>query len=66
MPDESKQKYLTRNCGELVEVIRGNRTEIDAKVTWLDVAHTAIRNAVVGLLLMVIVIILLAVFQANT
>jgi hypothetical protein len=65
LPDESRASYLARNCGELAEVIRGNRAEIDAKVTWLAVAHTAIRNAVFGLLLLVLVIVGLAVLQAN-
>ncbi|MGI8837489.1 MAG: hypothetical protein ACR2H4_12755 [Pyrinomonadaceae bacterium] len=64
LPDESRESYLKRSCSELAEVIRNNRAEIDAKVTWLDVAHTAIRNAVVGLLLLVITIIGLAVLQA--
>lgn len=65
LPGESKANYLARNCGELSEVIRGNRAEIDAKVTWLAIAHTAIRNAVFGLLLLVLVIIGLAVLQAT-
>jgi hypothetical protein len=65
LPGESNANYLTRNCGELAEVIRGNRVEIDAKVTWLAIAHTAIRNAVFGLLVLVIVIIGLAVLQAT-
>lgn len=66
LPNESKESYLKRSCGELAEIIRRNRAEIDAKVTWLDVAHTAIRNAVVGLLILVMVIIGLAVSQANS
>ena len=64
LPNENKSDYLARNCSELAKVIRGNRVQIDAKVTWLAIAHTAIRNAVVGLLLLVIVIIVLAVLQA--
>jgi hypothetical protein len=66
LPNESKAGYLTRNCSELAEVIRRNRAEIDAKVTWLDIGHTAIRNAVIGLLILVIVIFALAVSQART
>jgi len=64
-PDEEKQSYLTRNCSELAEVIRENRAEIDFKVTWLDVAHIAIRNAVIGLLLLLLTIIVLAVVQTS-
>jgi hypothetical protein len=66
LPNEIKDSYIRRSCGELAEVIRRNRAEIDAKVTWLDVAHTAIRNAVVGLLILVMVIICLAVSQGNS
>jgi hypothetical protein len=65
VPNETKAGYLTRNCSELAEIIRRNRAEIDAKVTWLDIGHTAIRNAVIGLLIFVIVIFALAVSQAG-
>jgi hypothetical protein len=66
LPNETKAGYLTRSCSDLAEVIRRNRAEIDAKVTWLDIGHTAIRNAVIGLLMLVIVIFALAVSQAGT
>jgi hypothetical protein len=65
VPNEDKASYLSRMCKELASIIRGNRSEIDAKVTWLDVAHTAIRNAVIGLLILVVVIMVLAVHQST-
>lgn len=65
LPNETKESYLTRSCSELADIIRRNRAEINAKVTWLDAAHTAIRNAVVGLLFLAIVIFGLAVSQAS-
>lgn len=63
-PNETREQYLRRNCEEMASNIRQNRAEIDAKVTWLDVAHTSIRNAVAGLLVLVLLLILLAAFQA--
>jgi hypothetical protein len=63
-PNETKEQYLRRGCEETASIIRQNRAEIDAKVTWLDVAHTSIRNAVAGLLVLVLLLILLAAFQA--
>jgi len=65
LANETKEDYLTRNCLELADVIRCNRAEIDAKVTCLALAHTAIRNAVFGLLFLVLVIVWLAVWQTS-
>jgi len=63
-PNETGEQYLRRNCEEMASNIRQNRAEIDAKVTWLDIAHTSIRNAAAGLLILVGLLILLAAFQA--
>jgi hypothetical protein len=64
-PRETKNDYIRRNCVELSEVIRGNRSEIDSKVTALAHGHRAVENAMVGLLLLLITVIALAVSQSS-
>ena len=55
-PDETKDAYLRRACAELTEVILHNRAAVDDKVSQLALAHEAVKNAVWGLLLVLIMI----------
>jgi hypothetical protein len=55
-PDETKDAYLRRACAELTEVILYNRASVDDKVSRLALAHEAVKNAVWGLLLVLITI----------
>jgi hypothetical protein len=62
--DETKDAYLRRACAELMEVILHNRVVVDEKVSQLALGHEAIKNAVWGLLLILITI--LAITLAGT
>lgn len=55
-PDETKDAYLRRACAELTEVIIHNRAAVDDKVSQLALAHEAVKNAVWGLLVVLIII----------
>lgn len=57
-PNEAKDAYLRRTCAELAEMILQNSVAVDDKVGQLARAHEAIKNAVWGLLLILITILL--------
>jgi hypothetical protein len=57
-PDEAKDAYIRRACAELTEVILHNRVAVDDKVSRLALAHEAVKNAVWGLLAVLITILI--------
>ena len=65
-PDETKDAYLRRACAELTQVILHNRGAVDDKVSQLALAHEAVKNAVWGLLLVLITILVYTVAGTYT
>ena len=57
--DETKDAYLRRACAELMEVILHNRAVVDEKVSQLALGHEAVKNAVWGLLLILLTILII-------
>lgn len=50
---ETKEIYLNRTCKEIFEMIRSNREVTNEKMNQLSLSHTAIRNAVWGLFIVI-------------
>jgi hypothetical protein len=65
-PDEGKDAYLKRACDELTEAILKNMGAVDDKVSQLALAHEAVKNAVWGLLLVLITILLFTIAGTYT
>lgn len=60
-PREEKEAYLKRACKEMIRVITENKEVINEKVSQLALGHTAIKNAVWGLLLVLITILIITI-----
>lgn len=61
-PKEKKEAYLQRTCAQMVQILAFNREVINKKVDHLALGHEAIKNAVWGLLfLLLIVLVVVAV-----
>jgi hypothetical protein len=48
---ESKEKYYRRQVGQLVQVVLQNQEQNNLKLTYLAVAHTALKNFIVGVVI---------------
>lgn len=65
-PREGKEAYLQRACSELAEVISHNRETVNGKVSQLALSHEAVKNAVWGLLLILITVLVITVAGTYT
>ncbi|MDQ3802342.1 MAG: hypothetical protein M3416_00580 [Acidobacteriota bacterium] len=61
-PGEGKDAYLQRACAALTEVILHNRRVVDEKVSQLALGHEAVKNAVCGLLLVLLTVMVITAF----
>ena len=60
-PGEDKDAYLRRACAEMAEAVRHNRAVVDEKVSRLALGHEAVKNAVWGLLLLLVTVLVITV-----
>jgi hypothetical protein len=54
-PNENKEQYLQRACAQMTNILSGNRDRINEKVSQLALAHESIKNALWGLLAVLLV-----------
>jgi hypothetical protein len=60
-PNESKEKYLHRMCAHMADVLNSNREVVNEKVSQLALGHESIKNAIWGLLILLLVILTIVV-----
>lgn len=65
-PDQTKTDYLLHFCKDLSAVASNNRGVIDSKVDQLELGHVAVRNAVAGLLLTLVVVLAITVAETKS
>jgi hypothetical protein len=53
-PNEKKEQYLQRACAQMVSILCINREGINKKVSQLALAHESIKNALWGLLVVLL------------
>jgi len=59
-PNENKVAYLQRICAQMVRILAFNREVINNKVNQLALGHEAIKNAVWGLLFLLLIVLVIA------
>jgi len=64
-PKEKKEAYLQRACTQMAQVLAFNREVINKKVDQLELGHEAIKNAVWGPLLLLLVILVIVAVGAQ-
>ena len=60
--DEKKGEYIRRLCEDLAANLRNNREVTNGKVNQLALGHRTIKNAVFGLLVLILVLVLITIF----
>lgn len=61
----SKDQFLLKTCEKLAGIISKNRLLVNAKVEQMALGHTALKNAVAGLLLMVAVVLAITILETH-